>query len=75
MADIIIPPAVLEAGADIIREYRKAGVKSENIACAAFLAMLKAWPNRVTVKDDGRRQTYIVPALVLPLAQEKQDGL
>ena len=70
---IFIPPEALEAGTDIIRDYRKAGVKSDKIARAAFLAMLQAWPNRVTVKDDGRRQTYIIPAIILPLPSALKD--
>ena len=40
---------------------------------AAIAAALNAWPNRVTVKDDGRRQTYIIPAIILPLPTEASD--
>ena len=36
-------------------------------------AALNAWPNAKTLRDDGRRQTYIVPALILPLPQEASD--
>jgi hypothetical protein len=39
-------------------------------ARAAIAAALNAWPNAKTLRDDGRRQTYIVPALILPLPQE-----
>ena len=72
--DITIPPAALERGTEVVRAWRRAGVKSENIARAAFFAMLQAWPNRVTVKDDGRRQTYIIPAIILPLPTEASDA-
>jgi hypothetical protein len=40
---------------------------------AAIVATLNAWPNAKTLRDDGRRQTYIVPALILPLTQEARD--
>ena len=81
MTDISIPPAALEAGArtlcsragyewtvtpDVHNHWRAE-------ARAAFLAMLQAWPNRVTVKDDGRRQTYIIPAIILPLTEASDD--
>ena len=42
-------------------------------ARAAIAAGLNAWPNAKTLRDDGRRQTYIVPALILPLTQEARD--
>jgi len=42
-------------------------------ARAAITAALAAWPNAKTLRDDGRRQTYIVPALVPPLPQEARD--
>jgi hypothetical protein len=79
-----IPPAALEAGARAFIERRvdacvwvhlsdesKRGYQEE--MRAAFLAMLEAWPNAKTLRDDGRRQTYIVPALILPLPQEASD--
>ena len=81
MTDITIPPAALEAGAKAL--CAKAGyawtvtpdvhAHWREQARAAFLAMLTAWPNRVTVKDDGRRQTYIIPAIILPLPTEASD--
>lgn len=77
MADINIPAAALEAGARAIAdvEYPRLPPRKEHyeMARAAFLAMLQAWPNRVTVKDDGRRQTYIIPAIILPLPAEASD--
>jgi hypothetical protein len=42
-------------------------------ARAAIAAALNAWPNAKTLRDDGRRQTYIVPALILPLTTEARD--
>jgi hypothetical protein len=42
-------------------------------ARAAIAAGLAAWPNAKTLRDDGRRQTYIVPALILPFPQEARD--
>jgi hypothetical protein len=82
MTDITIPPAALEAGARALARYNceqwdndpdrwRAYFTDE--ARAAFLAMIEAWPNRVTVKDDGRRQTYIIPAIILPLPTEASD--
>lgn len=41
---------------------------------AACLAMLAAWEGAKTIRDDGRRQTYAIPALILPLPQEKTNG-
>lgn len=40
---------------------------------AAIAAALNAWPNAKTLRDDGRRQTYIVPAIILPLPQQARD--
>jgi len=72
--EITIPAAALEAGARQICGYERDQEVDwrEYIghARAAFLAMTEAWPNRVTVKDDGRRQTYIIPAIILPLPTE-----
>ena len=42
-------------------------------ARAAIAVGLNAWPNAKTLRDDGRRQTYIVPALILPLPQQARD--
>ena len=78
--DITIPPAALEAGARAIAESLRTarltteaqdGYKPE--ARAAFLAMLEAWEGAKTVRDDGRRQTYVLPALILPLPTEASD--
>lgn len=44
-----------------------------NEARAAFLAMIKAWEGAKTIRDDGRRQTYAIPALILPLPTEASD--
>lgn len=81
MSEIRIPAAALEAGAraiaDSLRTARLAlesddGYKPEARAC--FIAMLAAWEGAKTVRDDGRRQTYAIPALILPLPpQETRD--
>ena len=65
MTNIIIPPAALERGTEVVRAWRRAGVKSENIARAACLAMLGAWPGMHFIGNIG---------VHLPLPQEKTDG-
>ena len=68
MTNIIIPPAALERGTEVVRAWRRAGVKSENIARAAFLAMIEAW--------EGLRISWLAlndGAIVLPLPQEASD--
>ena len=40
---------------------------------AAFLAIVEAWEGAKTVRDDGRRQTYVLPAIILPLPTEAID--
>ncbi len=76
MADITIPPAALEAGARALAISKEGNDEWWTLhmraARAAFLAMIEAWPNRVTVKDDGRRQTYIIPAIILPLPTDER---
>jgi hypothetical protein len=42
----------------------------EHLMKTAIAAALNAWPNAKTLRDDGRRQTYVVPAIILPLPQE-----
>jgi hypothetical protein len=74
MSSITIPPAVLEAGAEVCRDYRRADVKSEVMARAIFLAMIKAWEGAKIIRDDGRRQTYVIPAIIIPLPQENENG-
>ena len=64
MTDITIPPEALEAGTDIIRDYRKAGVTSDKIARAAFLAMLGAWPGMHFIGNIG---------VHLPLTEASDD--
>ena len=67
-----IPPEVVEAAA---LAYRTAPLKRTHLQAMelAIAAGLNAWPNAKTLRDDGRRQTYIVPALILPLPQEASD--
>ena len=43
-------------------------------ARAAFLAMIEAWEGAKTIRDDGRRQTYAIPALVLPLPPQENTN-
>jgi hypothetical protein len=79
---IKIPDEVVEAAARGLARYNCDQWDSDperfwphfaDQARAAIAATLNAWPNAKTLRDDGRRQTYIVPALVLPLAQEARD--
>jgi hypothetical protein len=76
-----IPDEVVEAAADelidtvecnercarIRRSYADTPCKCAQLSRAVLAAALNAWPNAKTLRDDGRRQTYIVPALILPL--------
>jgi hypothetical protein len=80
MSEITIPPAALEAGAKAIAESLRTarltlesedGYKPEAGAC--FIAIIEAWEGAKTVRDDGRRQTYVLPALILPLPTENSD--
>jgi hypothetical protein len=75
---IKIPDEVVEAAAKEIAMTCRCEMACDwrghlEDARAAIAAGLNAWPNAKTLRDDGRRQTYIVPALVLPLAQEARD--
>ena len=79
MTDITIPPAALEAGARAIRTFYSdeplavCDGAAYKAARAAFLAIVEAWEGAKTIRDDGRRQTYAIPALILPLPQEASD--
>jgi len=70
-----IPDEVVEAAARAIGEETYVGNKQtlRDAGRAAIAAALNAWPNAKTLRDDGRRQTYIVPALILPLPHEASD--
>ena len=81
-----IPPEVVEAAARALCLHPDLIVDNHTPICpgpawrlyvedarAAIVATLNAWPNAKTLRDDGRRQTYIVPALILPLTQEARD--
>jgi hypothetical protein len=70
---IKIPDEVVEAGARALVDYGITAATDAELARAAIAAALNAWPNAKTLRDDGRRQTYIVPALILPLPQEARD--
>ena len=82
MTEITIPAAALEAGAR--KQAKRDNVDWDQLndiakqlriedARACFLAMLAAWPGAKTIRDDGRRQTYAIPAIILPLPQEASD--
>jgi hypothetical protein len=76
-----IPPEVVEVAARALADdallnwadvpYAHNVMRGE--ARAAIAAALNAWPNAKTLRDDGRRQTYIVPAIILPLPQQARD--
>ena len=69
-----IPPEVVEAAGEAFLQKDCAPSYSfDDCIRAAIAAGLNAWPNAKTLRDDGRRQTYIVPALILPLPQEVRD--
>ena len=81
---ITIPPAALEAGARAICEMEYGacdGGDTNPCSCtywaaharAAFLAIVENWEGAKTIRDDGRRQTYAIPALILPLPQEASN--
>jgi hypothetical protein len=69
MTDITIPPAALEAGAEVFLECdRSPACSFEDALRAAFLAMLRAW--------EGMRISWLASndgAIVLPLPQEASD--
>ena len=68
---ITIPPAALERGTEVVRAWRRAGVKSENIARAAFLAMIEAWPG---VRHYPDMEVFASKArIILPLPAEASD--
>ena len=76
MTDFTIPPAALEAVNRVLNRYLVGGYTQsdvDTVARAACLAMLQAWEGAKTIRDDGRRQTYAIPALILPLPQEASD--
>jgi hypothetical protein len=80
-----IPDEVVEAAAKAAWETKYKGlgwlldcpekhkVQWRDRARAAIAAALNAWPNAKTLRDDGRRQTYIVPALILPFSTETSN--
>lgn len=66
MTDITIPPEALEAASKIIRDcFFTSENDAENVARAACLAMLKAWPKTLWdyKREDGTR-------IILPLPKE-----
>lgn len=74
MTKITIPPEALEAGARKMQNLLFCNsTDGEQIARAALLAMIEAWEGAKTVRDDGRRQTYAIPAIILPLTEKTDD--
>lgn len=87
MSDITIPPEAVEAAAAEIFKVRLAERPyphsprliewlidvSREEAAAALRAGIAAWPLKKVLRDDDRRQTYVVPALLLPLPTETRD--
>lgn len=72
MTDITIPPEALEAVAKIIKDsFFTNDSDAENVARAACLAMLKAWPGMDTGPNIYGRQDAIIH---LPLTQENTDA-
>ena len=70
----IPPEAAIAAMAAIDDEPFSSGPSDDlRTMRVAIAAALNAWPNAKTLRDDGRRQTYIVPALILPLTTEARD--
>lgn len=67
MTGITIPPEALERGTEVVRAWRRAGVKSEDIARATFLAMLEAWPGMIHGKY------FAEPSIILPLTEKTDD--
>lgn len=71
--NITIPPAALERGTEVVRAWRRAGVKSENIARACFLAMIEAWPGMGRFEDETGWDVHIELPLLIPLPTEASD--
>ena len=70
MSDITIPAAAIEAGARSLCPDGEPSLFCREQFRDACLAMLAAWEGAKTIRDDGRRQTYAIPAIILPLPQE-----
>lgn len=74
MTRITIPPAALEAGATVINDYGVTPMSNEDLARAAFEAMVGAWPGLQRVKGYFTHDTdYYEPALILPLTEKTDD--
>ena len=78
MTDVTMPADALEAGAKVLADINGWRDEQGLIACMpvarlCFLAIVEAWEGAKTIRDDGRRQTYVLPALILPLPQETRD--
>lgn len=72
---ITIPPAALEAGARAIdaRVSEPGQCSYHDMARAAFLAMLEAWPGMSQLQENDSASIREMAALILPLTQEKPD--
>ena len=78
MTDVAMPVGALEAGAKVLADINGWRDEQGLIACMpvarlCFLAMIEAWEGAKTIRDDGRRQTYAIPAIVLPLTEQTDD--
>ena len=68
MTDIHIPPEVEDAGARAIdaRVSEPGQCSYHDMARAAFLAMIEAWPNM-------QQRIHIEQAIILPLTEQNND--
>ena len=85
MTEITIPAAAIEAVARALAAVRMPNYTWDDLgrdmqdyfrddARTACRAMLEAWEGAKTIRDDGRRQTYAIPAIILPFPpQENPD--
>lgn len=71
--NINIPPAALEAGATVLTEYGITAATDEDLARAAFNAMVEAWPGMAQLGPHPSGHGRSQPALILPLPQEASD--
>jgi hypothetical protein len=82
MTDITIPREALSAAAKIIRDsFYNITLRSiitndsnaENVASAACLAMLKAWPGSYSLTENDSAEIRDVAAIILPLTENTND--
>lgn len=74
MTDITIPPEAIEAAKKIACQMYSTGRHPDQIARAACLAMLKAWPGMEHDPGALVAETYRDPGkIILPLPQENTN--